>query len=85
MGERQADQLRCAFNSSTICPEDCRLNSFRQTMRSIKGSPPGMATDVLNERKDVYTKLCDHKRGQLTPASGIQTLKATIQEHLQRV
>ena len=85
MGERQADQLRCAFNSSTICPENCRLNSFRQTMRSRPGALPGMATDVLNERKDVYTKLCDHKRGQLTTASGIQALKATLQEHLHRV
>jgi len=85
MGERQADQLRCAFNSSTICPEKCRLNSFRQTMRSNLGTHPGMATDVLNERKEVYTKLCDHKRGQLTPESGIQALKATIQEHLHRV
>ena len=88
MVENRPERLPCLLSPSANCPEGCRLHNFHKTKRSAPSTFPDTVSDflsdILNEREEVFTKLCEQRKNQAPHESVIQTLKAALQEHLHR-
>jgi len=89
MVENQSKQIPCAFEPTKICPSECCFNKLCKISSDRYGVPSETASaaliDVLKEREEAYSKLCEQRNGQELHRSGIQALKVSLQEHLRRV